>query len=178
LDPIPDVSPALAAIEVDAATAGGRVWLRLRGVSDLRVTIAESYYAETDEATMGADLTRAVRLLMARRQAAVDELGAAGRHPQVQGSALANEIADFNRQLDEWATEVASPDGVVRVSTVGMREFAVVVAPGARSLHQLESFRALLERLGKQLVSARLQSTMQLRMEHMQRELELRVLRP
>jgi hypothetical protein len=175
---IPGVSPALAAIEVDAATAGGRVWLRLKGVSDLRVTISEGYYAETDEATIGADLARAVRLLMARRQAAVDELGAASRHPLVRGSRLADEIDSFNRQLDEWSTEVESPDGVVRVSTVGMREFAVAVAAGMRQWHTVQSFSALLERLGTELVSARLQATMRLRMELMERELETRVLRP
>ena len=40
-----------AAIRVDAAVAGGRVQLSLSGMDDLHLTMSQSYYDDTPEAT-------------------------------------------------------------------------------------------------------------------------------
>jgi hypothetical protein len=167
--PIPEVGGPFADLEVEALVAGGRVVLTLRGLADLDVWVADSYYRETDPAVLGADLARAIRLLLARRHdalAAADALGA----PLVSGSRLATELAAFNEEQDAFAAESASPDGAIRLRTLGMREFAVDLAPDLARRYDVTAFCAAARDVGLGLVGQRVQSTLRLRMEHFQRD--------
>jgi hypothetical protein len=174
------VSDVLESVRVEAAVAGGMVLLELSGLRDLRVTISEAYYRETPEARVAADLGRAIRLLVARRQDAVEKQGVGSGHAVdlVAGSELAQRIDEFNRANDEFTTEVATPDGSLRVGTVGMREFVVEIAPGTSARQPASELARAAERLGLDLIARRVRATTRLRMEAFERELEAQVLAP
>lgn len=138
--------------------------------------MSSAYFDETPEETMGADLGRAVRLLDSRREEAVREAGLHSDTTLVQGSRLARELAEFNREADEWSAEVVAPDGCLRVSTVGMREFVVEVEPGTARRHRVTTFCEIAGRVGSELIRERVRSTMQRRMEYARREQDARAL--
>jgi len=170
------ISGAIRGLQVEAATAGGRVQVHLAGLDDFRVSLSSTYYDETPEETMAGDLGRAVRLLSARREDAVRRAGLHSDVTLVAGSRLAQELADFNRESDEWSTEVVAPDRCVRASTVGMREFVVEIEPGTRRRHSVTTFCDIAGRVGSELIRERVQATMRQRMEYARREQDARAL--
>jgi hypothetical protein len=170
------ISDAIRGLRVEAATAGGRVQLSLAGLDEFEVSLSSTYYDETPEGTMGGDLARAVRLLSARREDAVRRAGLHSEVAPPAGSRLAQELADFNREADEWSTEVVAPDGSLRVSTVGMREFVVEVESGARRRHSVTTFCDIAGRVGSQLIRERVQATMRQRIEYARRAQDARAL--
>ena len=176
--PIPDVGADADDIRVDAATAGGQVMVELAGLGNLRIAVSEAYFKDTPEHRLAADLSQAVRLLVARRDRAVERAYADGAVTPIAGSRTAAELDEFNRELEAFATEVRSPDGALGISTVGMREFAVTIEPGTRERYSIERFCRTAEEIGRELIGRRLQSMLRLRMEYHQRETERALLRP
>lgn len=170
------VSAAIRGLEAEAATAGGQVQLRLAGLDGLTVILSAAYYQDTSESTIARDLGRAVRLLMARREEAVRNAGLHSGVTLVAGSRLAQELAEFNREADEWSGEAVAPDGSIRVSTVGMRDFTVEIADGTRSRQPVVAFSDLAGRVGTDLIRQRVQATMRQRIEYAQRAQDARVL--
>lgn len=166
---IPDLQGPIAEVEVEAVVAGGNVVLTLRGLRELTVWVADSYFRGTEPAALGADLARAIRLLLARRHdalAAVDALGPT----VIQGSRLARELDEFNSLQDAFEAEAASADGAIRLRTVGMREFVVDLAPDLRSRYDAAGFCAAARQVGLQLVAQRVQSSLRTRMELFRQE--------
>jgi hypothetical protein len=170
------VNDAVAAIRAEASVAGGMVQLRLSGLDELAVVISHTYYQETSDDRLGADLARGVRLLAARRQEAMESAGLSGQVRPVAGSRLATEFEEFNREADAWSSEVVSVDGCLAVTTVGMREFAVEIDPEVRRGHPVELFCDHAGRLGTELIRQRVEAMIRQRMEYQRREDDARVL--
>lgn len=166
---IPDLHGPIAELEAEAVVAGGNVVLTLRGLRELTVWVADGYFRGTEPSVLGADLARAIRLLLARRHDALVSIDALGP-PAVAGSRLARELDDFNAVQDAFEAEASSADGAIRLRTVGMREFVVDLAPDLQRRYDAAGFCAAARQVGLQLVGQRVQSTLRTRMELFRQE--------
>ena len=116
---------------VDVVSPNEQVFITLIGDTDLRVSFAPGYVERATRPQLEEQVARTARLVFARRTEAFYELRSReaghllrpGRHP-------ANDrAARFRAARDELVVEGASPDGSVRIVSVGLRDFSVRITP-------------------------------------------------
>lgn len=127
---------------VKTVSPNEQIFVDIHGNRDVQVSIDDGYYARYSAAEFQTQFARTLRLAFVNRTKAFfalrSEIAGTHVHP---GSTLVNEhMADFYRRRDELAVEGCSSDESVELTAVGMRQFAVIVAPGTWGDLELATF--------------------------------------
>ncbi len=127
-----DFKQAWEDTEVTTVSPNEQVFVTLRGNSSISVSMLPGYYDRANAAQIEEQLARTARLVFVDRTKAFYDLRSAEHGDTVRPSAesLTREQAEFKRRRAELAVEGSSDDGAVTVTSVGMTQFAVQIAPG------------------------------------------------
>lgn len=141
-------------LEVVASTPDEQVYARIRGRRELTVWLAPGYYDRATEADLTWQLSRLGRLLFASRMREYYRLRslAFGRTVTKEPPPTsARDHAYVERREDLLATGT-SPDGRIRLSATGMKEWSVQIAAGTHQALDEHAFCAAVTTAGNALI--------------------------
>lgn len=154
---------------VTADAAHGALVATLSGDGRFGLSVADDYYRDTDEATLGAELGRLARLLVARRLEAQreEDRRSESRPPSFPaGSRYAREIDEFNQAVLELEDSGESPGGDIRISAVGLGNVVVDIEAGTLARWSPRTFEAEAAEAADRLLADRMRAVWRLRIAH------------
>jgi hypothetical protein len=127
------VSERVEAVVVRATTPGGSVTATMRGMDGVEVSFAPGFYQRVGVHEMEAQLAQVARVLWANRMREYrvildDEFQG---NLEIDAPPADRRDERFYEERDNLVAEGVSPDGRVRVTVRGMRDWTVHIAPGS-----------------------------------------------
>lgn len=118
-----------------AASPSQKVFITMRGDTDIDVTFMPGWYSRAGTSEMEVELARAAKMTFVERTRAYYAVRSdlAGRRVQPATTIHSDEQARWRRGLEELPAHGESPDGAVAMTMVGMTHYSIAVAAGALS---------------------------------------------
>lgn len=125
------LASSIAGLEAVAGTPDEQVFAEVRGKTTIAVSFAPGYYARTDEPTLEWQFARLGKLLFVQRMRAYYVIRSVDFDEPVtrESSPQGPRDEEFVQRRSELVAIGTSGDGRVEVSVVGMREWAIRIAP-------------------------------------------------
>lgn len=127
------ISERVDSMVVRATSPNGSVTATVRGMDGIEIAFAPGFYQRATPQEMETQLAQVARVLWANRMREYEAI----LNDESEGNLIVDAPAadrrdeQFYEQRDNLVAEGSSPDGRVRVTARGMRDWSVHIAPGA-----------------------------------------------
>lgn len=143
-------------LEATSYTPDEQVFATVNGRTTITVSFAPGYYQRTDEATLEWQFARLGKLLFVQRMRAYYAIRSEDFGEPVTRESPPEGARDeeFVRRRAELTATGTSSEGRIVVSVVGMREWAITIAPGTCSDLSEDAFCRAMGEAGTAMMSA------------------------
>lgn len=149
-----EVMDRLETSVVEAATPDGIAFAKLRGLTQVTVSLAPGYYAHATDARVADKLATLGKLLWVARMKEYYRLKSEylGREVRGEGSPTSDQQRARREARNNIVATGASDDGTVSASAVGLLNWVVTVAPGTVGRVDEPAFLASCSQAAERLV--------------------------
>lgn len=142
-------------LEATSCTPDEQVFAAVHGRTTIAVSFAPGYYRRTDEPTLEWQFARLGKLLFVQRMRAYYVIRSSdfGERITRESPPAGARDEEFVRRRAELTATGTSSDGRIEVSVVGMREWAVTIAPGTCSALSQDGFCRAMDEAGTAMMT-------------------------